>query len=413
MDGAVKEYDIVIVGGGIAGPALAAQLAPSGLSVLVLERQVAFRDRVRGEYMHPWGAAEVLRLGIEQTLLDAGGGYTTAMVGYDEDVDPSEAEEGAIPLGAFLPGVSGGMAVGHPQACEALLALAAERGAVVRRGVADVVITMGESALIEYEVDGVHASTRCRVVVGADGRHSTVRRALGIELEQVTSDRVLGGLLVESEHWTDGQASIGTEGDLHYLVFPRPGGFVRLYMSCEAGERTSGPDRAEEMQRAFRLASLPGSDALAAAERVGPCAFVTGSDAWTIGGPVAGGAVLIGDAAGWSDPIIGEGLSVALRDARSVADVLLASDDWTPTAFEPYVVERAERMRRLQVAGRLQTEIRATFTPEGRARRARFREELLTEPLTLAPVLALLTGPETAPAEAFDNANVERLLSVS
>jgi 2-polyprenyl-6-methoxyphenol hydroxylase-like FAD-dependent oxidoreductase len=409
----VEEYDVAIVGGGISGPALAAQLAPAGLSVLVLERQVAFRDRVRGEYMQPWGAAEMLRLGIEQTLLDAGGGYNTAMVGYDEDVDPSEAEAGAIPLGAFLPGVSGGMAVGHPQACEALLALAAERGADVRRGVMDVVVTTGESPLVEHELDGVRASARCRVVIGADGRNSTVRRALGIELEQVLSGRVLGGLLVRSEDWAADQASIGTEGEVHYLVFPRPEGFVRLYVACEADERTSGSARGEKLQRAFRLASLPGSDALADAERVGPCAFVAGSDAWTIGGPVVDGAVLIGDAAGWSDPIIGEGLSVALRDARSVADVLLASDDWTPTAFEPYVVERAERMRRLQVAGRLQTEIRATFTPEGRARRARFREELMTEPLTLAPVLALLTGPETAPAEAFDDANVDRILSVS
>lgn len=358
-----ESYDVVIVGGGIAGPALAAQLAPEGLAVLVLERQAAFRDRVRGEYMQPWGAAEMVRLGVERTLLDAGGGYTTEMVGYDEDVEPSEAEAGAIPLGALLPGVGGGMAVGHPQACEALLSLVAERGALVRRGVADVVVTMAESPLVEYDIDGVRTSSRCRIVVGADGRHSTVRRALGIELEQVTSDRVLGGLLVRSEDWAADRASIGTEGDVHYLVFPRPDGFVRLYVACEAESRTSGSERGDKMQQAFRLASLPGSDALADAEQVGPCAYVAGSDAWTIGGPVVDGAVLIGDAAGWSDPIIGEGLSVALRDARSVADVLLAGDDWSPSAFEPYVVERAERMRRLRISGHLQTKIRATFTP--------------------------------------------------
>lgn len=409
----MDRYDVVIVGGGIAGPALAAQLTPTGLSVLLLERQLSFRDRVRGEYMQPWGAAEMLRLGLERALVDAGGGYNTSMVGYDEDSDPREAEAAAIPLGMLLPDVAGGMAVGHPQACEALLALAAERGATVRRGVTDVAVSAGATPSVEYELDGVRSSARCRIVVGADGRHSTVRRALGIELEQVAVDRVLGGLLVRSDEWPADRAAIGTEGDVHYLVFPRPEGFVRLYIACEPGERTSGPDRADKLQQAFRLASLPDSDALAGGEQAGPCAYVVGSDAWTTDGPVIDGAVLVGDAAGWSDPIIGQGLSVALRDARSVADVLVAGDDWSHTAFEPYVAERAERMRRLRLGGRLQTELRATFTPEGRVRRQKFVEELVTEPMTLAPLLGLLTGPETAPGEAYDHTNVERILSLS
>ena len=137
----MENCDVVIVGGGIAGPALAAQLAPAGLSVLVLERRVEFHDRVRGEYMQPWGAVEMLRLGLEQTLLEAGGGYNTTMVGYDEDAEPAEAEAAAIPLGMLLPDVGGGMAVGHPQACEALLTHAAEHGANVVRGVSDVAVS--------------------------------------------------------------------------------------------------------------------------------------------------------------------------------------------------------------------------------------------------------------------------------
>jgi 2-polyprenyl-6-methoxyphenol hydroxylase-like FAD-dependent oxidoreductase len=415
QEGIVEQYDVVIVGGGIAGPALAGQLAPAGLSVLLLERQVAFLDRVRGEYMQPWGAAELQRLGLEETILEAGGGYNTTMVGYDEDVEPSDAQAVGIPLGMLLPNVGGGIAVGHPQACEALLSSASERGATVRRGVADVDIAIdaGGNQTVEYQVDGVGSSVRSRIVVGADGRHSTVRRAMGLEFEQVTSGRVLGGLLVRSDEWPADRAAIGTEGDVHYLIFPRPDGYVRLYIACEKGARTSGADRGVELQQAFRLGSIPGSDSLAGAEPAGPCAYVAGSDTWTSEGPMVDGAVLVGDAAGWSDPIIGQGLSVALRDARSVADILLADDDWSSAAFEPYVVERAERMRRLRIGGHLQTEVRATFTPEGRARRAAFRDELVTEPMTVAPVLALLTGPETAPPEAFDDANVERILSLA
>ena len=74
------DYDVVVVGGGIAGSALAASLAPAGLSVLVLERLTEFRDRVRGEFMHPWGAAEMDRLDLTATLVAAGGNHNPSIV---------------------------------------------------------------------------------------------------------------------------------------------------------------------------------------------------------------------------------------------------------------------------------------------------------------------------------------------
>jgi flavin-dependent dehydrogenase len=42
------DYDLVIVGGGLAGSALAAAMAPTGARVLIVEREATFRDRVRG-----------------------------------------------------------------------------------------------------------------------------------------------------------------------------------------------------------------------------------------------------------------------------------------------------------------------------------------------------------------------------
>ena len=131
-------FDVVIVGGGIAGSALAAVLAPTGMSVLVLERQVAYRDRVRGETMTPWGAAEVQRLGLEDVFLGAGGGYCSTIVPYDEGLAPADAEANAVPVGMLVPGVPGSLNVGHPQASEALAAAAASRGATVVRGIGDV-----------------------------------------------------------------------------------------------------------------------------------------------------------------------------------------------------------------------------------------------------------------------------------
>ncbi len=404
--------DVVIVGGGIAGSAIAAALAPAGVDVLVIERQVKYRDRVRGEFLQPWGVAEARRLGVEQTLLDAGGGYTTRLATYGEDVDADVAASVAVPLDMLLPGVPGGLNVGHPQACEALSSLAAERGATSLRGVGDVEVDAplaGGSPSVRYEVDGNVEDVQCRLVIGADGRQSTVRRNVGVGLEQADSKAVLGGMLVRAD-FPDGTSILGVEGDVHFLIFPRPNGFVRIYLACDPGPRTAGADRAQNMLDAYALESVPGSDRLANAEPAGPCSYYVGSDSWTTS-PVPDGVVLAGDAAGWSDPVIGEGLSIALRDARSVAETMLASDDWSAEAFAPYVEERTERMRRLRVGAYVATEMRCTFTPEARLRRAAFGERMLGDPMILNLMLSTLAGPETAPAECFTDANVEHILA--
>ncbi len=69
---AAQSYDIITVGGGIAGSILARAMAAHGAKVLVLESATAFRDRVRGEAMGSWSTKETIELGVYDTLMAAG-----------------------------------------------------------------------------------------------------------------------------------------------------------------------------------------------------------------------------------------------------------------------------------------------------------------------------------------------------
>jgi 2-polyprenyl-6-methoxyphenol hydroxylase-like FAD-dependent oxidoreductase len=75
--------DILVVGGGIAGSTIALVLARAGLTVTVLEQQLLYRDRVRGEYLQPWGVAEAQRLGISEILLQSGAFFARRIIPYD------------------------------------------------------------------------------------------------------------------------------------------------------------------------------------------------------------------------------------------------------------------------------------------------------------------------------------------
>ena len=111
-----KEFDAIIIGGGIAGNALATVLARTEHAVLVLERSTVYRDKVRGEVFHAWGVAEAQRLRLYETLMRSGGIHHTHFVPYDETLEPAEAEAAALPLDSILPGVPGTLGVGHPRA---------------------------------------------------------------------------------------------------------------------------------------------------------------------------------------------------------------------------------------------------------------------------------------------------------
>lgn len=404
--------EIVIVGGGIGGGALATVLARSGLNILVLERETNYPDRVRGEFIAPWGVAELKRLGLLELLYSHGGIHTTRNVPYDENWSRQEAEQRALDLTKLHPDAPGPLCIGHPAMCNAFAESAFSAGAVFLKGVKEIVCVQGTSPLVSFSHEGNSITLKPRLVIGADGRNSVVRRQLGFQTEADQPHNLLGGMLVANvPDWPRDMQSIGTEDRLHYLIFPQGKDLVRLYACYEFSDkaRFAGPNKTERVLEAFRLNCLPLADAVAAGTAVGPFNSYSNEDHW-VDNPTAPGFVLIGDAAGHNDPITGQGVSITARDARVMSDILLTNGgSWAQDDFYYYVEERRERMRRLRIVGRLASQIRVEFGLDARKRRARVAQRFAEG--YLSPLPATLVGPERLPSEAYLPETISKLMA--
>ena len=395
----MADMDVIVVGGGIAGSSLAYALASAGREVAVLEASTEFEDRVRGEQMHAWGVAEARDLGVEQVLLDAGAHVSTVWRQYTEGAP----EPGELPVSMMVPGVAGTLNLRHPDACQALLDAAAGAGCRVDRGVSDVKVTRNGAVAVSFQQGGESHTLRASLVVGADGRASTVRRQAGIELRRDEPINYIAGLLLDDLEVPDDHDAIVSEGDLFLVVFHQGHGRARTYLVVgKSGQhRFSGREATQRFVEALRLKTFPWGDQLSAGTPAGPCATYPGDDTWTEH-PYAEGVVLVGDAAGWNDPIIGEGLSISMRDARVVRDLILDGAR-SPGDFAPYGQERHERMRRLRL---LADVVSVTFSEDAdnsAARRAWVGQRMATmDPEVFTYFAAILAGPETLPAELVD-----------
>jgi 2-polyprenyl-6-methoxyphenol hydroxylase-like FAD-dependent oxidoreductase len=400
-----EQFDVAIVGGGIAGGALGGALAGAGKRVLILERSAAFEDVVRGEWMAQWGVAEAKALGLYETIRAAGGHHLAKHYAFDEGRDPAVGYASALPLGAFRPGIPGPLCIGHPHLCQTLLDRAAAQGAVVRRGVADVRVSPGAAPALRYAWAGAEREVSAQLVVGADGRASAVRRQVAAALHEAPAHHLFAGLLVEGAHgWPEDWQATATEGDVYFLAFPQGRGRVRLYAAYarEQAGRYSGSDGAQRFLDACVLKCIPECEAFRRARPAGPCRSYPNQDTW-IDVPFAPGVVLVGDAAGYNDPIAGQGLSITLRDVRLLRDLLLAEGLGT-RALAPYAEERRERMRRLRFSAALQSRLSAEFGDGPRARRAALFARQQKDPTLGMAVLSAFAGPEAVPAEAFTQA---------
>ena len=386
-------HEVVIVGGGIAGASLAFGLATAGQSVLVLEATEQFDDRVRGESMLPWGVKEAQTIGVADVLLAAGGHCSGRWRRYGEGSEPRD-----IPISILVPGVNGTLNLAHPVACQTLLDAAEASGATIERGVTDVRIVGGTSPTICYRQRGESRSATTLLIVGADGRGSAVRRGAGIALHEQSADGFVAGMLVDGlSKMADHDALCDTDNGL-FLLFPQGNGRARAYHVVPPALRTryAGTEGPQRFLADSALLPTEMREVMVNARPAGPCAAFPGSDAWT-DRPFVDGVVLIGDAAGHNDPTAGCGLSVAMRDARIVRDLVL-NGARRAQDFTSYGTERTERMQKLRLLADVINAACVIPGTDRSIRRQRFDHAMATMDPRLFPlVVGMFTGPEHIP----------------
>jgi menaquinone-9 beta-reductase len=322
-------FDVVIAGGGLAGATLGGVLARAGLGVLVVEKEAAFRDRVRGEVAWPWGYSEALRAGLGPLFDEVGPIALPTIEVYQDRQRVDQMDWAAASIDA-LPAVS----FSHPHLQESALGWAQSQGATVARP-AKVTLVQPDAATASVAVvqDGRVCEYNARLVVGADGKQSALRGWNGGESLVDAEHHRFGGLAVSGANWdTDALGWAPTPGAA-VSWFPRGDGSYRVYIRTNA-ERVAetGVGRSVEAFVGFAGGFMP-EGMLADAVPAGPLGFFSNSCTWpsrVADGPV----VLVGDAAGALDPSQGLGTSLVFRDVRGLSELLLTDKGWGAATTE-------------------------------------------------------------------------------
>jgi len=361
-------YDAIIVGGGLGGSVLAEQLATAGHRVLVLERETQFKDRVRGENFLAWGVAAARRLGIYDDLIAAGGHPAPNWVIYlmGQPTPPRD-------LCATTPGGDPMLNIYHPGMQDAMIARAVSAGAIVRRGatVLGVDAAPGRAPAVTYELNGDRQTASGRIVVGADGRASQVRSWAEFEVVRTPEMLRISGMLIAGSNVPEQGAYFVVGPGVASFWAPQGGGRARAYFvypRATGDRQLTGKQKVSEFLLAVASAGVP-SSWLDGVESIGPLAEFEGADRH-VPTPAKNGVVLIGDAAGASDPSWGSGLSLTLLDVESLAKALHSCEDWN-VAIARYADEHDHYYDALHRVHTWMTELAWTPGPEAQARRER------------------------------------------
>lgn len=360
MSAGAPRPDLLVVGGGPAGLAVAIRARQAGLTATVLDRSKPPVDKPCGEGLMPDGLARLAELGV------AIPGDECAPFRGIRYLEGDRVAEGELPS-------PGGLGVRRTVLHRELVARARDAGVELRW-------QERATGLAAEAADGPGVTTesgthRGRFLVGADGLRSRVRRWAGLDGRPVPPERERFGVRrhYRLAPWTDRVEVYWANGAEAYVtpVAPELVGVALLWR----GE-TSGFDHllGRFPALARRLAGAP------EASRDRGC----GPLHQRVRRVARGRLALVGDASGYLDPITGEGLSLAFHHAFALVEAI--GDVIAGRARDLGAYERAHR-----TIGRLpETLIRLLLAVERRPRlRRRTIRALAAEPDLFTRLLAV------------------------
>lgn len=279
--------DILVAGGGPAGLAAAIRAAQAGMEAVVVEPRPAPVDKACGEGIMPGGLAALHALGVRPA------GHPLRGIRYTDGLRSAQAPfRGAYGLGVRR---------------TALHTALRERAEAL--GVRTV-----EGKVREIRQDGLTvtaAGLTARWLIAADGLHSPLRRALGLD------------------HPVPGPGRYGLRR--HYRTAPWSD-LVEVHWSPHAEAYVTPVDDHLVGVAVLSRDRRPYDDHLAAFPAL--AARLTGPGATPVRGagplrqrargPRAGRVLLVGDAAGYTDALTGEGVALAVATATSAVGCLAA-----------------------------------------------------------------------------------------
>ncbi len=313
----MANYDVIVVGAGVAGSMTAALLAQQGFDVLLVERATFPREKICGEGLMPAGADILDKLGILSELQGEGG---QAFFGIHfhfprnrcltlDFREVSNTARGWVLPRLILDARLARFAAQQPrvQLREGFRVLSARTGAK------------------QVEVTGLYQGQKhthtARLLIGADGIRSRFHNGFGIHRRKRRTRRFALRTLYDQLEGTQGVVEVHCCKAGEAYVAPMGNGSARitllLYGSVRHSRGTQLPDLYFE-----NLTLFPGLFERLRTPYPHRTVESTGAVSLEVSRSHGQRLLLVGDAAGAVDPVTGQGMTLALKDAELACQVV-------------------------------------------------------------------------------------------